>query len=252
MIIFPDVDLDRAEDSAIVGMNFAWQGQSCGSKSRVLVHDDTYETIVERITARAAAIKVGDPMSMETGMGPVNSAKAYAHVTSFLDLKQLKGAQAMTGGKRPNGAKFAKGYWVEPTVVADVTPSTRLFREEVSGPILSIIRWSDYEQMIAMANDTEYGLSPAHLPVTGRGRLEGRHRNGVTPLRISQLLFAASVTVTKLHQTVTGKQSVLFPLLSMQPITNYQKQGKIIMEPGGYHGLDDRLAIEQLRSSHMP
>lgn len=161
MIIFPDVDLDRAADGAIAGMNFAWQGQSCGSNSRVPVHDDIYESMVERITARAAAIKVGDPMSMDTGMGPVNSAKAYAHVTSFFDPEELRGARVMTGGRRPEGADFVRGYWVEPTVVADVTPAMRLFREEVFGPILSIIRWSDYEEMIALANDTEYGLSCA-------------------------------------------------------------------------------------------
>lgn len=161
MVIFPDVDLDRAADSAVAGMNFPWQGQSCGSNSRVLVHDDIYDAIVERIAARAAAIKVGDPLSETTDMGPVNSAKAYAHVTSFFDAEQLKGARVMTGGKRPEGPEFAKGHWVEPTVVADVTPAMRLFREEVFGPIVSIIRWSDYEDMIALANDTEYGLSAA-------------------------------------------------------------------------------------------
>jgi betaine-aldehyde dehydrogenase len=161
MIVFPDVDPDRAADGAIAGMHFSWQGQSCGSNSRVLIHDDIYEDVVERITARAAAIKVGDPMSMETGMGPVNSAKAYAHVTSFLDPEQTRGARLMTGGKRPDGAEFARGYWVEPTVFADITPQMRLWREEVFGPILSIARWSDYEQMVSLANDTEYGLSAA-------------------------------------------------------------------------------------------
>lgn len=161
MVIFPDVDLDRAAASAIEGMNFAWQGQSCGSNSRVLVHDDIYDAIVERITAMASEIKLGEPMSRETGMGPVNSAKAYDHVTSFLDPDQLKGARIMTGGKRPSGPQFTKGYWIEPTVVADVTPSMRLWRKEVFGPILSIARWRDYEQMVAMANDTDYGLSAA-------------------------------------------------------------------------------------------
>ncbi|NTE48098.1 MULTISPECIES: aldehyde dehydrogenase family protein [Agrobacterium] len=161
MIVFPDVDPDRAADGAIEGMNFAWQGQSCGSNSRVLVHDDIYDAVVERITARAAAIRTGDPMSMDSGMGPVNSAKAYAHVTSFLDPQQTQGARLMTGGKRPRGREFEKGYWIEPTVFADVTKQMRLWREEVFGPILSIARWRDYEEMVALANDTEYGLSAA-------------------------------------------------------------------------------------------
>jgi acyl-CoA reductase-like NAD-dependent aldehyde dehydrogenase len=161
MIVFPDVDLDAAADSAVRGMNFSWQGQSCGSNSRLLVHDDIYEAMVERVTARVAAIRLGDPMSMDTGMGPINSAKSYAHVMSFLDPSQTRGARLMTGGKRPEGASFSKGYWVEPTVFADVIPAMRLWREEVFGPILSISRWSDYETMIAQANDTDFGLSAA-------------------------------------------------------------------------------------------
>jgi acyl-CoA reductase-like NAD-dependent aldehyde dehydrogenase len=109
MIVFPDVDPDRAADGAIAGMHFSWQGQSCGSNSRVLIHDDIYEDVVERITARAAAIKVGDPMSMETGMGPVNSAKAYAHVTSFLDPEQTRGARLMTGRKATRRRRIREG-----------------------------------------------------------------------------------------------------------------------------------------------
>lgn len=161
MIIFPDADPVQAAESAIKGMNFAWQGQSCGSNSRILVHDDIYEKVVELITARVAAMKLGDPMLPTTNMGPINNAKSYDHVMSFLDPEQTAGARLMTGGKRPVGEEFSKGYWVEPTVYADITPAMRLWREEIFGPVLGISRWSDYETMIEQANDTDYGLSAA-------------------------------------------------------------------------------------------
>lgn len=161
MIVFPDADLDAAADSAVRGMNFSWQGQSCGSNSRLLVHESIYEALLQRVVEKVAAIKVGDPMAPDTGMGPINSAKSYAHVMSFLDPAQSQGARLMTGGRRPPGAAFAKGFWVEPTVYADVLPGMRLWREEVFGPVLSVSKWRDFEQVIAMANDTEYGLSAA-------------------------------------------------------------------------------------------
>lgn len=161
MIVFPDADPVQAAESAIKGMNFAWQGQSCGSNSRILVHDDIYEKVVELITASVAAMKLGDPMLPTTNMGPINNAKSYDHVMSFLDPEQTAGARLMTGGKRPVGEEFSKGYWVEPTVYADITPAMRLWREEIFGPVLGISRWSDYETMIEQANDTDYGLSAA-------------------------------------------------------------------------------------------
>lgn len=161
MIIFPDADPVKAAESAIKGMNFSWQGQSCGSNSRVLVHDDLYDEVVDLITEQVGAMQLGDPMLPTTNMGPINNAKSYAHVMSFLDPAQTAGMRTMTGGKRPTGAEFEKGFWVEPTVFADMTPEHRLWRDEVFGPILGIARWSDYEKMIELANDTTYGLSAA-------------------------------------------------------------------------------------------
>jgi len=161
MIVFPDADPVRAAESAIKGMNFSWQGQSCGSNSRLLVHEDLYDRVVDLVSERVARLRLGDPMDPATDMGPVNNARAYAHVTSFLDPEETAGTRLMTGGRRPQGEAFARGFWVEPTVYADVTPRHRLWRDEVFGPILGISRWSDEEKMIEMANDTEYGLSAA-------------------------------------------------------------------------------------------
>ena len=161
MVIFPDADPAKAAASAVKGMNFSWQGQSCGSNSRVLVHRDIYEQVVELVTRQVASLRLGDPLSLDTDMGPINNPRSYAHVTSFLNREQTTGARLMTGGKRPGGQQFAKGYWVEPTVYADVTAGMRLWREEIFGPIMALSPWNDYETMIEQANDTSYGLSAA-------------------------------------------------------------------------------------------
>ncbi len=161
MVVFPDADPEKAAQSAVRGMNFSWQGQSCGSNSRVLVHRDLYAAVSTRIAELVAELRLGDPLSLDTDMGPVNNPKALAHVLSFLDPAHTAGARLLTGGGRPSGASFARGYWVEPTVFADVQPGMRLWQEEVFGPIMSIAPWDDQEAMIAAANDTSYGLSAA-------------------------------------------------------------------------------------------
>ncbi|QBR04130.1 aldehyde dehydrogenase family protein [Paraburkholderia pallida] len=161
MIVFPDVDLDAVAESAVQGMNFTWQGQSCGSNSRLLIHEEIYEAVLAKVVERVAAIRLGDPMSPDTGMGPINSRRSLDHVLSFFDPAETAGARLMKGGKRPAGAQFERGFWVEPTVYADVTPGMRLWRDEVFGPILSVSKWRSVDEAVALANDTDYGLSAA-------------------------------------------------------------------------------------------
>ena len=159
LIVFPDVDAEEVASSAVLGMNFAWQGQSCGSMSRLLLHDSLYDTVVERVKAKVEAIRLGDPALPTSGMGPINSAAQYARVLRYIEYGREDGARLLAGGKRPPGAEFERGYWVEPTVFADVTPDMRVGREEIFGPVLSILRWKTEEEAIRIANGTEYGLT---------------------------------------------------------------------------------------------
>lgn len=159
MIIFPDADIEAAKVAAIRGMNFAWQGQSCGSTSRLMVHDSIYDDFLNDVIARAKAIRIGSPDSEASDMGPINSRPHYDKVLSYLDVAHADGARLVAGGKRPTGAAFERGYWLEPTVFADVTVDMRIAREEVFGPILCVMRWSDVDEVIAQANSVEYGLT---------------------------------------------------------------------------------------------
>jgi acyl-CoA reductase-like NAD-dependent aldehyde dehydrogenase len=161
LVAFPDVDPDIIADAAVRGMNFSWQGQSCGSTSRLLLHADIYDVVLDGVVERVRALKLGDPSDPATSMGPVNSRIQYDKVFSFFASASADGARLMTGGKRPAGAAFAKGFWIEPTVYAEVEPGMRLWREEVFGPILSVGRWRDFDEAVDKANSTEYGLTGA-------------------------------------------------------------------------------------------
>lgn len=159
MIVCPDADVATVADAAVRGMNFAWAGQSCGSNSRLLVHESLYDSVVERIVAQVSAIRVGDALDPESQMGPVNSAGHYQRVLSFVESAKQDGAKLLTGGQRPEGEAFRRGYWLRPTVYGAVTMDMRVAREEIFGPILSILKWRTQDEAIAMANATEYGLA---------------------------------------------------------------------------------------------
>jgi acyl-CoA reductase-like NAD-dependent aldehyde dehydrogenase len=159
MIVCADADPDTVARAAVGGMNFAWAGQSCGSNSRLLVHESLYDAVAERVVAQVAAIHVGDPLDPASQMGPVNSAAHYQRVLGFVQSAKTEGAKLLTGGNRPEGEAFRRGYWIRPTVYGNVTPAMRVAREEIFGPVLSIMKWRTPAEALTMANATEYGLA---------------------------------------------------------------------------------------------
>ena len=161
MIVYPDADVEAAATAAVKGMNFVWSGQSCGSTSRLLVHESLYDRMVEAVGAAVAAIKVGPPGDPSCGMGPMNSRAQADKALGYMQVARDDGARLVTGGGVPEGERFAKGFWVQPTVFADVTGTMRIAREEVFGPILSILKWRTEEEALALANDVEFGLTAA-------------------------------------------------------------------------------------------
>lgn len=159
LIAFPDMDPDKIAQIAVAGMNFAWQGQSCGSTSRLLLHESLYKPVLERVVERVAALRLGDPLDDKSQMGPINSKRHYERVCAMVESGRAEGARLMTGGKRPNGSEFKRGYWLEPTVFADVKPTMKIAREEIFGPVLSVFSWKDENEAMTLANATEYGLT---------------------------------------------------------------------------------------------
>jgi betaine-aldehyde dehydrogenase len=160
-IAFADADPEAVAAAAVAGMNFAWSGQSCGSTSRLMLHASIYDDVVARIAAKVDAIKMGDPSDPASEMGPVNSEPHFNRINDIIESARAQGATLISGGSRPEGAQFERGYWVEPTVFGDVTMDMRVAQEEVFGPVLAIFKWSDRDEVVRMANALELGLTAA-------------------------------------------------------------------------------------------
>ena len=158
-VIYPDANLDRAAQAAVDGMNFTWCGQSCGSTSRLFLHDDIHDEVLARVVESVRHYRPGIPTDMETTMGAIISAEQFDKIMAYIHLAQEEGARLLCGGKRPSDPGLAGGWFVEPTVFADVRQSMRIAREEVFGPVLSVIRWNDESTMLDEVNQVEYGLT---------------------------------------------------------------------------------------------
>ena len=193
LVAFEDADPDKVAANAVGGMNFGWQGQSCGSMSRILLHESLYDSVTERILARVKKIKVGHPLDPETKMGPINSKGQYDKVLTYIELGKKEGAKLLTGGRIPQGDAFKRGFWVEPTVFGDVDMSMRIAREEIFGPVMSILRFRTEEEAVAMANDVDYGLTAA-VWTNDIGRA----------LRVSQAINAGYIWVNGVGQHFRG------------------------------------------------
>jgi aldehyde dehydrogenase (NAD+) len=153
-IIFPDADLDAAVKAASAGIFFN-SGQVCSAGSRILVHESIYDEVVERLAARAKAIRVGDPRDAATGMGPLVSEVQMKRVLDYIDVGRREGASIVTGGARSH----ATGYFVSPTVFANVEHDMRISQEEIFGPVAAVIKFKDDEDALRIANGTAYSLA---------------------------------------------------------------------------------------------
>ena len=158
IVVFPDADLDLAVEGAIRGMNFTWQGQSCGSTSRLLVHRDCYDDFVARVGERIAAMRPGPPLDPASDTGAIVSPQQLDKVLSYIEIGKGEQARLVTGGERLTAGDLAAGNFVSPALFADVDPAG-LATEEIFGPVLAAIPFSGYDEAVAIANSVEYGLT---------------------------------------------------------------------------------------------
>jgi betaine-aldehyde dehydrogenase len=159
LIAYPDADVDEVADGVIGGMNFTWCGQSCGSTSRAFLHEKIHDAVIERVKTRIARFKPGIPTDPATTMGAIISKVQLDRIIGYIESAKSEGARLVHGGGRPADPALAKGYYVEPTVFADVTPTMKIAREEIFGPVLSVFKWSDEAAMLEQVNSVEYGLT---------------------------------------------------------------------------------------------
>jgi acyl-CoA reductase-like NAD-dependent aldehyde dehydrogenase len=153
-IVFADADLEAATNGVVAGI-FAASGQTCMAGSRLFVQDAVHDELLERLAARAKTIRLGDPLDPETEMGPVAFEGHMESVLSAIGAATAEGATLVTGG----GRRDAPGFFVEPTIFGDVSNGMGIARNEIFGPVLAALRFSDEEEAIALANATDYGLA---------------------------------------------------------------------------------------------
>jgi len=214
-ILLDDADLDVAIDGALFGC-MLYSGQICESGTRLLVPDNLFDEVVRRLTERVATLSVGDTGDVDTDIGPVISARQRDRVLDFLDRAFKDGAKAAIGGGRPEGEQFDKGYWIEPTILIDVTNDMEIAREEIFGPVLCVLRYGTVDDAIAQANDSDYGLS-AGVWTTDYERA----------LEVSKALQAGTIWINNWHQIDPAlpfggyKQSGLGRELGPDALTEY-------------------------------
>ena len=160
IMIMDDADLELAVDGCLWG-GFGTTGQRCTAASRVVVHEKVHDRFVEQFVRRARSLVVGDGLDETTQMGPSNSESQLKTVMKYVQIGRDEGATLATGGKRLESGKYANGYFHEPTIFTDVAPGMRVAKEEIFGPVVSVMRCRSVDEAIEIGNNVEYGLSAA-------------------------------------------------------------------------------------------
>ncbi|MCM3716298.1 aldehyde dehydrogenase family protein [Alkalihalobacillus oceani] len=159
-IVFPDANNDKVVEGIISAMRFARQGQSCSAGTRLFLHESIFHSFVEKLVNRLGELKVGHPLDEESDMGSLINKKQFDKVTKFIEEGiNDDNLELLIGGLPPQEGPLAEGYYHRPTLFACQNNNTRLAKEEIFGPVLLIMSWSDEEEVIKAANDSSYGLA---------------------------------------------------------------------------------------------
>ncbi|MEO8597996.1 MAG: aldehyde dehydrogenase family protein [Candidatus Solibacter sp.] len=159
-IVFPDADFEAAIRAALWGV-YGNKGEMCTAASRLLLHEDIHDRFVEELAARARKLRLGDPLDPKTQMGPQISGRQMDRILDYIEKGRQEGARVVCGGERDTEGDKARGFFVKPTVFADVKPEMRIAQEEIFGPVICAMRFKDTEEAIRIANGTSYGLASA-------------------------------------------------------------------------------------------
>jgi betaine-aldehyde dehydrogenase len=159
IVIFPDADIDKAVAGALSGMNFTWQGQSCGSTSRLLVHRSIHRQVIDALAARIAVLRSGLPDDPKTDTGSLVNQAQLEKVLRYVEIGKQEGADLVVGGTRVTDGVLADGLFVRPALFDNVDPYGRLAQEEIFGPVLAAMPFDSYDQALSIANSVRYGLT---------------------------------------------------------------------------------------------
>ncbi|MBS1242062.1 MAG: aldehyde dehydrogenase, partial [Gemmatimonadetes bacterium] len=205
MIVMDDADLDLALDGVLWGA-FGTTGQRCTATSRLLLHRKVHDRFLRRLVEAANALRLGDGLDGKTDVGPLIHEAARQKVERYVRIGLEQGAELLCGGRRGTGARLGKGWFYRPTVFAGVKPSHRIAREEIFGPVLSVIRISGFEEAVRINNGVRYGLSSALYTRNVNLAFEGMQRldNGITYINAPTIGAEAHLPFGGVKQTGNG------------------------------------------------
>ena len=219
LIIFPDVDAERAAKVAIAGMNFKWQSHSCGSTSRILVHKSLHSKFVNNLVEGVQQLRVGLPTEPTSDMGAISHKAQYDKTLYYLDAGKKEGAQLRTGGVRPSDPELQKGFFLTPAVFDNAHRQMKIAQEEIFGPVMTVLEWDDYDDMLELANGVIYGLTAVIL--TNDLKLAHRTAEAIEAGYIEindPVAFAAGSPFGGFKQSGFGREGTVDELLSYTQI----------------------------------
>jgi aldehyde dehydrogenase (NAD+) len=215
LLVMEDAELDRAVELAIKG-GLSLTGQACTGTSRLLVHSAVKREFTERLVAKVAALKIGSGMDPRNDVGPLATKKQLETVLRYVDIGHGE-ARLLCGGERLKGGEYQHGYYVSPAVFTDVPQGARIAREEIFGPVLAIVEITSYDDALAKANDTDYGLSAAIAT-----------KNPRYMHRFAQDIQAGTV---KINRTTTGNLvNAPFGGLKRSSTSTFRESGRVGLE----------------------
>jgi aldehyde dehydrogenase (NAD+) len=215
MIIMDDADLAKAIDGAVSGMRFTRQGQSCTAASRIFVHEAVHDAFVEGLRARVDAMKMGDPLDETTDIGTIISEQQFDKVKDYIRLGEATaGMRGIACSKMPGDAKLAKGLFVRPVIFVGATNDSRLAREEIFGPVTCVIKFKTFDEAIAQANDSEYGLAATIWTRDLKTALNGAYQLEAGFVQVNQnLVVQSNLSYGGVKSSGLGKEASLEAML---------------------------------------
>ena len=215
MIIMGDADLDKAVAGAITGMRFTRQGQSCTAASRMYVHADVHDAFVDRLKEKVDAMTLGDPLDEGTDIGTIISPQQFAKVQHYLKIgEETPGMRMLRCAAMPSDPKLAGGLFVQPVLCTDVPAESPLAREEIFGPVTCIFRFTELEDALTAANDSEYGLAATIWTSDLKAGLQGAHRLEAGFVQVNQnLVVMPGLSYGGIKHSGYGKEASLEAML---------------------------------------
>jgi acyl-CoA reductase-like NAD-dependent aldehyde dehydrogenase len=204
-IVMPDADMELALEGVLWGA-FGTTGQRCTATSRLLLHEDIHDEFVDRLVERVNALKLGDGLEDATDVGPMIHESAVNKTAEYVEIARGEGCEVRTGGRKATGDGLDGGWFFEPTVLTNVKPGSRLALEEIFGPVLSVIEFSDLDEAIRINNEVEYGLSSAIYTKDVRNSFVAMQEldNGITYVNAPTIGAEAHLPFGGVKQTGNG------------------------------------------------